>query len=88
MKPSSSFFQNRACECFPCHEGVPLDEFNCLFCYCPLYALGDACGGNFSYSASGVKVCTNCTLLHEGDAGAAIVKQRFGELKELGRRRS
>ena len=88
MKASSSFFQNRACECFPCHEGVPLDEFNCLFCYCPLYALGDSCGGNFRYSASGVKVCTNCTLLHVGDAGAGIVKQRFGELKELGRRRS
>lgn len=88
MKASSSFFQNRACEWFPCHEGVPLDEFNCLFCYCPLYGLGDSCGGNFRYSASGVKNCTDCTLLHEGDAGAEIVKQRFDELKELGRRRS
>ena len=88
MKASSSFFQNRDCEHFPCHEGVALDEFNCLFCYCPLYGLGDACGGSFRYSASGVKVCTDCTLLHVGDAGAEIVRQRFPELKELGRRRS
>ena len=88
MRDSSSFFQNRACEHFPCHEGVAPEEFNCLFCYCPLYALGDTCGGAFRYSASGVKVCTDCTLLHVGDAGAAIVKERFPELKELARRRT
>lgn len=85
MKPSSSFFQNRACEHFPCHEGVDLDEFNCLFCYCPLYALGDGCGGDYRYSASGAKDCTACTKLHEGDAGVALVKARFGDLKELAR---
>ena len=56
--------------------------------YRPLYALGDTCGGAFRYSASGVKVCTDCTLLHVGDAGAAIVKERFPELKELARRRT
>ena len=42
-----SCFTNRACEYFPCHEGVEPGSFNCLFCYCPLYALGTACGGNF-----------------------------------------
>jgi len=88
MMASSSFFQNRACEHFPCHEGVADDEFNCLFCYCPLYALGDRCGGSFRYSQSGVKICTDCTLLHVGDEGAEIVKRRFPELKELARRRS
>lgn len=86
MKPSSSFFQNRECEHFPCHEGVDPDLFNCLFCYCPLYTLGDVCGGDFRYSASGAKDCTKCTLLHEGDAGARIVKQRFPELRELAKR--
>lgn len=88
MKASASFFQNRSCEHFPCHEGVDPDEFNCLFCYCPLYALGDTCGGSFRYTKNGVKVCTDCTLLHAGDEGANIVKERFPELKELGRRRS
>ena len=34
-----SFFQNRECEYFPCHKGADPETFNCLFCYCPLYAL-------------------------------------------------
>ena len=40
-----SFFQHTACEFFPCHETAHPEDFNCLFCYCPLYALGDRCGG-------------------------------------------
>ena len=32
-----TWFQNRECEYFPCHKGVREEEFNCLFCYCPLY---------------------------------------------------
>ena len=40
-----SFFQNTACEYFPCHETKHPERFNCLFCYCPLYALGRNCGG-------------------------------------------
>ena len=87
MKASSSFFQNLACEHFPCHEGVDAEDFNCLFCYCPLYALGEACGGDFRYSASGVKDCTPCTKLHVGDAGVRIVKEKFPQLKELARKK-
>ena len=34
------FFQNRDCEYFPCHAGADPETFSCLFCYCPLYALG------------------------------------------------
>ncbi|MBP8030977.1 MAG: metal-binding protein, partial [Acetobacterium sp.] len=34
------FFQHRDCEYFPCHQADDLEDFNCLFCYCPLYALG------------------------------------------------
>ena len=40
-----AFFQNTACENFPCHETKFPERFNCLFCYCPLYALGKDCGG-------------------------------------------
>ena len=47
---SSRFFQNRACEYFPCHEGIPEESFNCLFCFCPLYTLGKQCGGNWTYT--------------------------------------
>ena len=59
-----SFFQNRECEYFPCHKGVPEEDFNCLFCYCPLYALGKQCGGNCHYTPKGIKVCSDCTFPH------------------------
>lgn len=58
------FFQNRKCEFFPCHKGVEEESFNCLFCYCPLYPLGDRCGGNFCYTESGIKDCSNCLCPH------------------------
>lgn len=60
-----SFFQNRACEYFPCHAGVEENDFNCLFCYCPLYALGKKCGGRCTYTDAGVKSCMDCTFPHE-----------------------
>ncbi|MBQ9912000.1 MAG: hypothetical protein IJM49_03120 [Firmicutes bacterium] len=36
MENSSSFFCNKECKYFPCHETKDPDSFNCLFCYCPL----------------------------------------------------
>jgi Zn-finger protein len=62
--PKYSFFQHTECEYFPCHKNVPIEEFNCLFCYCPLYALGDQCGGNPTWTDSGIKSCQNCTFPH------------------------
>lgn len=59
-----AFFQNRECEYFPCHKNVETGAFNCLFCYCPLYALGDRCGGNFTYTENGVKDCSGCCVPH------------------------
>ncbi len=59
-----AFFCNRECEYFPCHKTNRPDEFNCLFCYCPLYALGRDCGGNFRYRPNGIKDCSNCLLPH------------------------
>ena len=58
------FFQNRECEYFPCHKTDNPEDFNCLFCYCPLYCLGDKCGGNFKYTESGVKSCVDCLRPH------------------------
>lgn len=83
---SASFFSNRSCPYFPCHEGVDPARFNCLFCYCPLYALGPRCGGNFIYAENGVKDCSRCTLLHEGDQGARLVGEKFALLSELAAR--
>ena len=44
-QPHFAYFQNSRCEYFPCHKLPENGFFNCLFCYCPLYALGDKCGG-------------------------------------------
>lgn len=81
----TTFFRNDACAFFPCHDGVDPNEFNCLFCYCPLYALGPTCGGDFAYTAQGVKDCSSCTRLHVGDAGARIVRESFAALADLAR---
>ena len=63
MKNSYSYFENTGCEYFPCHKNSG-KYFNCLFCYCPLYALGEDCGGNFSYTSAGIKDCSNCSIPH------------------------
>ena len=77
-----SFYQHRQCEYFPCHRGVPEEDFNCLFCYCPLYALGRKCGGNFRYNEKGVKDCTNCLVPHRRE-NYAYVTGRYQEIMEL-----
>lgn len=69
------FFQNRECEYFPCHPGADSESFSCLFCYCPLYALGENCGGNFTYTASGIKDCSGCLRPHRRENYEAITAQ-------------
>ena len=83
LQPGASFFQNRACPHFPCHEGVPEQDFNCMFCYCPLYALGPDCGGNFTYTERGRKNCKACAIPHIRDNGAQLVRDRYPQLAAL-----
>ncbi|MGI6766198.1 MAG: cysteine-rich small domain-containing protein [Lentihominibacter sp.] len=70
------FMQNRNCKYFPCHECSNPDSFNCMFCYCPMYMLGEKCGGDFTYTDQGIKDCSNCTILHDKDAHH-LVKSKF-----------
>lgn len=76
------FFQNTKCEKFPCHAGVASEDFNCLFCYCPLYALGEDCGGNFEIKKNGIKSCINCNFPHKRENYEKI-NARFGEIAQL-----
>ena len=88
MKPEESkysFFQHRECEFFPCHKTDAPEEFNCLFCYCPLYALGEKCNGNFRYTESGIKDCSNCLVPH-GRNSYGYITGRFKEVAELARK--
>ena len=74
MENSSRFFENRECEYFPCHKG--LEDFNCMFCYCPMYRL-EQCPGNPAYkekNGTTIKVCTNCTFPHKPENHAKIVE--------------
>ena len=80
------FFQNKECEYFPCHKGADPENFSCLFCYCPLYALGDQCGGSFTYTEQGIKDCSGCLIPHRRENYQRIVC-KMGEVIELTKKR-
>ena len=74
MKNCHSFFANKECEFYPCHENITGD-LNCLFCYCPLYSMGDRCGGNFKILPNGTKDCSDCTIPHSEKGYDYIMKK-------------
>ena len=86
-KPGNSFshFTNKDCAFFPCHHAADKDSFNCLFCFCPLYALGEGCGGSFSYTPEGVKDCSSCLLPHE-KGGYDYIRENIGRITDMARR--
>ena len=71
---SYDFFQNKECPYFPCHSGADPETFSCLFCYCPLYALGEQCGGNCTYTDDGIKDCSGCLRPHRRENYDSICK--------------
>lgn len=77
--PEYQYFSHRSCEYFPCHEGADPEDFNCLFCYCPLYVLGTECGGAFTILPDGTKDCSGCLYPHRRENYGAICA-RFGEI--------
>lgn len=65
MRNSHRFFENKECRYFPCHKG--LQDFNCLFCYCPMYQKKD-CPGNpryFARDGEQIKDCSGCVFPHQ-----------------------
>lgn len=75
------FVQNLKCENFPCHKSPEKENFNCLFCFCPLYCLGEKCGGNFFFTEKGIKSCKNCDFPHKKENYDKITA-RFREIAE------
>ena len=74
MENCSKYFANRECEYYPCHDGI--EDFNCLFCYCPLY-LRDHCPGNPKYiehKGRTIKCCDDCTFPHQPENYDTIIK--------------
>ena len=85
-RPNYSFFQNSRCEYFPCHKTSDIENFNCLFCFCPLYALGEKCGGAFKYTETGIKDCSACVLPHS-NRGDDYILAHFLEVAKRARKR-
>ena len=75
MSKEYSYFSHRACEYFPCHKDADPNNFNCLFCFCPLYTLGSKCEGSFTYLANGNKDCSNCLYPHLRENYDAIMEK-------------
>ena len=83
MTENYKFVQNNKCEYFPCHKVKNESEFNCLFCFCPLYMLKDKCGGNFTYTDNGIKNCSECTLPHTKGAYEHVMS-KMGMIMKIG----
>jgi len=86
MSENYKFNQNRKCEYFPCHKVENEDDFNCLFCFCPLYMLKEECGGNFKYT-HGFKDCSECTIPHKRDSHAHVMSKMKMVMKIAGERK-
>ena len=76
------FFCNRDCIFFPCHKTSDEENFNCIYCFCPLYTLGDKCGGNYTYTADGVKSCENCCVPHS-KGGTEHINKKLPEVIKM-----
>lgn len=81
------FYQNKECEFFPCHKVSYPESFSCLFCYCPLYALGDRCGGHFKYTETGIKDCSDCLIPHKRE-NYGLIMRKMPMILELAKRQS
>ena len=55
--------------------GADAETFSCLFCYCPLYTLGDGCGGRFVYTEQGIKDCSGCLIPHRRENYGLITEK-------------
>lgn len=82
---SYRFFQNKECQFFPCHKVQDEENFNCLFCYCPLY-LDDNCIGSPEYIITGrgqrIKDCSSCLVVHRPEMYDKVIAH-LGRQEEL-----
>ncbi len=77
MENSYRFYTNKDCIYLPCHKVDSTEDFNCMFCYCPLYFL-EECGGNHDDS-SGIKDCSNCLIPHRPN-GYDYINEKIAEV--------
>jgi len=85
MEEHYKFFSNEKCEFYPCHKIGDNKKMNCLFCYCPLYALKEKCGGNFRYMEDGIKDCSDCFIPHS-EKGYDYIMERISQLINMAKK--
>lgn len=71
---SYRYFCNDKCRFFPCHKGICAEEFNCLFCFCPLYPVIN-CGGGYKWTKNGIKDCSACVFPHQAENYDLVVEK-------------
>jgi len=79
MENSYRFYNNKDCQYLPCHNVKDVENFNCMFCYCPLYFL-DECGGNYK-NTHGMKDCSDCLIPHDPN-GYDHINKKIAEINE------
>lgn len=69
MEHSYKYFKNVDCKYYPCHD-TGKEDFNCLFCFCPMNRYDD-CPGTPNYihkkNNTVIKDCSKCTFPHNPD---------------------
>jgi len=85
MGEQYKFFSHEKCEFYPCHKVGDSKKMNCLFCYCPLYALKEKCGGNFKYMEDGIKDCSSCFIPHS-EKGYEYIMERISGLIDMAKK--
>ncbi len=77
MKASETYFSNTDCKYFPCHTPADREDFNCLFCYCPLYGM-ESCPGTPKVVAGKdgemIRDCSDCIYPHKAEHFRMIVE--------------
>lgn len=93
MENNFSCFTNTACPYYPCHkthsakdtETKQTEDFNCLFCYCPLYALPH-CPGSPEYILNNrgqeIKDCSHCLFPHKPENYEKVLSH-FMDIQEI-----
>jgi Zn-finger protein len=70
------------CKFFPCHKGINPEDFDCTFCYCPIYPCGiKETGGKWITGNSGDAIwdCTGCNIIHRKD----VVKKIKSKIRDI-----
>jgi Zn-finger protein len=80
MIDNNRFFRNTSCYYFPCHPSEEDQDFNCLFCYCPLYFISD-CGGRPILRGQ-FKDCSNCDKPHRPGGYEHVIRRLKRYFKE------